>query len=78
MRDSGAGPERRYRWDELGRLTEVAAGEDGQDARAIDAVVNAPGEVASVDGTAAAVGQRAPAVAAGLERRGVDPRRGRP
>jgi hypothetical protein len=50
VRESGAGLERRYRWDELGRLTEVAAGGDG-DARAVDVVVDALGELASVDGT---------------------------
>jgi YD repeat-containing protein len=51
VRESGAGLERRYRWDDLGRLTQVAAGDDGQDARAIDVVVDAVGELASVDGT---------------------------
>jgi YD repeat-containing protein len=50
VRESGAGLRRRYRWDELGRLTEVAAS-DGQDARGIEVVIDAVGELASVDGT---------------------------
>jgi RHS repeat-associated protein len=51
VRESGGGLERRYRWDELGRLAEVVTSDDGEDARAIDVVVDALGELASVDGT---------------------------
>jgi RHS repeat-associated protein len=51
VRESGAGVEQRYRWDELGRLSEVAARDDDGDARVIDVVVDALGELAAVDGT---------------------------
>jgi RHS repeat-associated protein len=50
VRECGVGLERRYRWDELGRLTAVAAGGDDNDVHAIDVVVDALGELASVNG----------------------------
>jgi RHS repeat-associated protein len=50
MRESTAGLKRRYRWDELARLTELVAGDNGE-APAINVVVDALGELASVDGT---------------------------
>jgi YD repeat-containing protein len=50
MRESAAGLKRRYRWDELARLTELVADDNGE-APAINVVVDALGELASVDGT---------------------------
>lgn len=49
VRESGAGVDRAYRWDDLGRLAEVADGGDEQP-HTIEIVVDALGELASLDG----------------------------
>jgi RHS repeat-associated protein len=52
VRESGPDLERRYDWDDLGRLTEVShSGPDDADAHTTRVVVDALGELASLDGT---------------------------
>jgi RHS repeat-associated protein len=52
VREVGADLERRYRWDDLGRLSEVErAGPNGDDSRPIKVAVDALGELAAVDDT---------------------------
>ncbi|MEA2130817.1 MAG: hypothetical protein QOJ85_3708, partial [Solirubrobacteraceae bacterium] len=52
VREVGADLERRYRWDDLGRLSKVKrAGPNGDDPRPIDVAVDALGELAALDGT---------------------------
>ncbi|MEA2224689.1 MAG: hypothetical protein QOH83_3065 [Solirubrobacteraceae bacterium] len=52
VRESGPDLDRRYDWDELGRLTEVVHADAGsRDGRTISVVVDALGELAAIDGT---------------------------
>lgn len=51
VREAGDELNRRYRWDESGRLTQVVTEHPGEGARTVDLVVDALGELAVVDGT---------------------------
>jgi RHS repeat-associated protein len=51
VRESGPGVDRRYGWDDFGRLTEVVrSGLGGADAHTIRVIVDALGELAAIDG----------------------------